>query len=96
VKKFVMLYHGQEEPTAEVRDAWRAWFASVGDRFVDSGNPLANCVEVSKTGVRELSPEQGAATGYSIISAETLEDAVRVLEGCPIVGSVRLYEAMAM
>jgi hypothetical protein len=96
VKKFVMLYHGYEEPTPEVMGAWQAWFASVGDRFVDSGNPLGNCVEVTKTGTRELSPEQGAATGYSIISAETLEEAVRLLEGCPIVGSVRLYEAMAM
>jgi hypothetical protein len=96
VKKFVMLYYGYEEPTPEVMGAWQAWFASVGDRFVDSGNPLGNCVEVTKTATRELSPEQGAATGYSILSAETLEEAVRLLEGCPIVGSVRQYEAMPM
>jgi hypothetical protein len=96
VKKFVMLYYGYEEPTAEVMGAWQAWFAKVGDRFVDSGNPLGDCIEVTKTGSRDLSPDQGAATGYSIISAETREEAVRLLEGCPIITSVRLYEAMAM
>jgi len=96
VKKFLMLHYGYEEPTAEIMTAWQGWFAKVGDRFVDSGNPLGNCIEVTKTGSRDLSPDQGAATGYSIISAETREEAVRLLEGCPIITSVRLYEAMAM
>jgi hypothetical protein len=96
MKKFLMLYYGYEEPTPEVMDAWQRWFASVGDRFVDSGNPLGKCLEVTKTGSRELSPDEGAATGYSIISAESREEAERLLEGCPIISSVRLYEAMAM
>jgi hypothetical protein len=84
------------EPTEEIMGAWQRWFASIGDRFVDSGNPLGNCLEVTKTGTRELSPDMGAATGYSIISAESREDAERLLAGCPIVASVRIYEAMAM
>jgi hypothetical protein len=96
VKKFLMLYYGYEEPTPEVMDAWQGWFAKVGDRFVDSGNPLGNCLEVTATGSREISPAQGAATGYSIISAESREEAERLLDGCPIISSVRLYEAMAM
>jgi len=91
-----MLYYGYAEPTPEVMDAWQRWFATVGDRFVDSGNPLGNCLEVTKTGSREMSPDQGAATGYSIISAESREEAERLLEGCPMISSVRLYEAMAM
>jgi len=96
VKKFLMLYYGYEEPTPEVMDAWQRWFATVGDRFVDSGNPLGNCLEVTKIGSREISPDQGAASGYSIISAESREEAERLLEGCPMISSVRLYEAMAM
>jgi hypothetical protein len=96
VKKFVMLYYGYMEPTPEVMGAWQRWFAKVGDRFVDSGNPLGDCLEVTRTGRRELSPDQGAATGYSIIAAESREDAERLLEGCPIVTSVRLYEAQTM
>ena len=96
MKKFLMLHYGYEEPTAEIMAAWQGWFAKVGDRFADIGSPLGNCLEVTKTGVRELSPDMGAATGYSIISADSREDAERLLEGCPIISSVRLYEAMAM
>ena len=96
MKKFLMLHYGYEQPTAEIMAAWESWFAKVGDRFADIGSPLGNCVEVSKNGRRELSPDMGAATGYSIISAESREDAERLLEGCPIIASVRLYEAMSM
>lgn len=96
MKKFVLLYHGAMEPTPEAMGAWQRWFATLGDRFIDSGNPLGNCLEVTRTGRREVSPDQGAASGYSIISAESREEAERLLEGCPIVTSVRLYEAMPM
>ncbi|MEI6358242.1 MAG: hypothetical protein WCP53_14240 [Verrucomicrobiota bacterium] len=96
MKKFLLLFYGYEEPTAEVMAAWQGWFAKVADRFVDSGNPLGNCLEVTKTGSRELSPDMGAATGYSIISAASREEAERLLEGCPIISSARLYEAMQM
>ena len=96
MKKFLMLNYGYVEPTPEIMAAWMAWFAKVGDQMVDSGNPLSNCLEVTTTGTREVSPDMGAATGYSIISAESREDAERLLEGCPIISSVRLYEAMPM
>ena len=96
MKKFLMLSYGYVEPTPEIMSAWMAWFAKVGGSIVDSGNPLGNCVEVTNTGTRDLSPDQGAATGYSILSAASREDAERLLEGCPIIASVRLYEAMSM
>lgn len=96
MKKFLMLSYGYVEPTPETMAAWMAWFEKVGDHIVDSGNPLANCREVTSTGSRDLTPEMGAAVGYSILSADTREDAERLLEGCPIIDSVRLYEAMAM
>ena len=96
MKKFLMLHYGYEEPTAEIMAAWQGWFAKVGDRFADIGSPLGSCLEVSKTGRRELSPDMGAATGYSIISADSRADAELLLEGCPIIASVRLYEAMSM
>ena len=96
MKKFLMLTYGYMTPTPEIMAAWMAWFEKVGDRIVDSGNPLGNCVEVTKSGSRELSPVMGAATGYSILSAESREEAEKLLEGCPIIDSVRLYEAMPM
>ena len=96
MKKFLMLYYGYTTPTPEIMSAWQSWFARVGDRIVDSGNPLGNCLEVTTTGSRDLTPDEGAATGYSILSAASREDAERLLEGCPIITTVRLYEAMTM
>jgi hypothetical protein len=96
MKKFLMLSYGYVEPTPEIVAAWMAWFAKVGDRIVDSGNPLGSCREVTKDGSRDLTPAMGAAGGYSILSADSMEDAERLLEGCPIIDSVRLHEAMAM
>jgi hypothetical protein len=96
VKKFLLLFYGYMEPTAEVMGAWQSWFATIGDRFVDSGNPLGNGLEVTKTDTREVSPDAGAPTGYCLISASSREEAERLLKGCPIVTSVQVLEAMAM
>ena len=96
MKKFLMLSYGYIEPTPEVVGAWMAWFEKVGEHIVDSGNPLGNCREVTNDGSRHLTPAMGAAGGYSILSADSMEDAERLLEGCPIIDRVQLYEAMAM
>lgn len=96
MKKFLLLYSGHAEPTPEVRDAWMRWFAGISDRVVDSGNPLGPCLEVSRSGRRELTPDQGAATGYSIVSAASRDEVERLLDGCPFVASVRIHEAMPM
>jgi hypothetical protein len=96
MKKFLMLSYGYIEPTPEVVASWMAWFEKVAGSIVDSGNPLGNCREITKTGSRDLTPAMGAAGGYSILSADSMEDAERLLEGCPIIDSVRLYEAFAM
>jgi hypothetical protein len=96
VRKFLVLFHDTWEQTPEMMNAWQAWFAKVGDRFVDSGNPFEGGVIVTRDGSRELLAADGAATGYSIISAESREGAEALLEGCPFTSSVRLYEASAM
>jgi hypothetical protein len=96
VKKYLLLFHDQWEPKPEVQAAWQSWFATVGDRFVDSGNPFGLALEVTPAGDRPLSAGDGAATGYSIVSAESLEAARALLDGCPFASSVRVYEAVAM
>ena len=96
MKKFLILFHDRWEPKPEIMAAWQAWFAAVGDRFVDSGNPFAAGVAVTKSGSRELAPADGTATGYSIVSAESFDEATALLDGCPFSTSVRIYEASAM
>ena len=91
-----MLSYGYEEPTPQVMEAWGRWFAKVGDRFLDSGNPLDAGRAVTTSSSTDLSGDPSPITGYSILSAESLEEAVKLLEGLPIIDSVRVYEAMPM
>jgi hypothetical protein len=97
VKKFVFLYYGAWERKPELMQGWQDWFTRVGDRFVDSGNPLGAAREITSNGSRALNGDAGSPlTGYSIVSADSMEDAERLLEGLPIMDSVRIYEAMSM
>jgi len=62
---------------------------------VDSGNPLFNGRNVSRhRTVTELSADQSPALGYSIVEAESIDDAVALLAGCPM--DMWVYEAMPM
>jgi hypothetical protein len=100
--KYLYAYTGggmpaTEEEQAKVMRAWMAWAGELGDAVVDFGSPFAGSTEVTSTGTN------GAAgsglTGYSIISAASLEDAADKARGCPIFasgGRVDVYETVAM
>jgi hypothetical protein len=95
VKKFVFLAHGEMERTTEFQDAHRAWWSSIQRHVVDSGNPLFNGRNVTRNGkVTELYADQSPALGYSIVEAETIEEAVALLAECPM--DMWVYEAMPM
>ena len=96
MKKFVFLYYGFEPPTEEIKDAWKSWFASIGDKIVDSGNPFGAGREITPKGSQELSLDNGAITGYSIINAESIDEAEEIAKGCPSATGVRVYEAVSM
>jgi hypothetical protein len=96
MKKFLLLYYGPVDDSREMRDASQRWFERLGDHVVDSGNPFGSCVEVTLTGSRERGAGDGAPTGYSIISAESREEAERVIDGCPFAATILMCEAMRM
>jgi hypothetical protein len=96
MKKFVLMHVGFETPTPEIQEAWGKWFASIGSRIVDSGSPLGAGREVTKNGTRELPLGADSITGYTIINAENLDDAEQVAKTCPIITSMRIYEARSM
>jgi hypothetical protein len=96
MKKFVFLTYGFEPPTQEIMDAWNNWFASIGDKMVDSGSPFGPGREITHTGTKELSHDLGAITGYLIINADSIDEAEKIAQDCPIITSVRVYEAMSM
>ena len=96
MKKFVFIYQGSEEPGSDTRDAWMSWFESISSSIVDSGNPFGPGREVTKTETRDLPLGPDAVSGYTIVSADNMDDAEKLLKDCPISNGVRIYEALAM
>lgn len=93
MKKFVFLAHGDMDRTPASQEAHMAWWASMKDHVIDSGNPLMNGRDVAKGGaVSEIAVEP--VLGYSIVQAESLDDAVALLATCPM--DMWVYEAMPM
>ncbi|MBI1349728.1 MAG: hypothetical protein GC156_01250 [Actinomycetales bacterium] len=95
MSKFVFLFGGQSEPTDDVMAAWHEWFDSIGSHIVDSGNPFGPGREVNGGSGTDLTPAMSPATGYSIVNADSLDEAVKLLDGCPSTVT-RVYEAMPM
>ena len=94
MKKFVLLAHGEMDQTPEFRDAHMAWWSSIRDHVVDQGNPLLNGHDVAKDGSVSPIGSDALALGYSIVEAESIDDAIALLDGCPM--DMWVYEAMAM
>lgn len=91
MKNFLILHYGFKQPTAEEMGAWNAWFESIADKQVDRGG-FPGGREISHTGTKDLPFAEDSITGYTIISAEDLDDAEKIAGQCPIVASTRVYE----
>ena len=48
--------------------------------------------EISKDGTRDLPWGMDSITGYSLIEAESLEEAEKLAQSNPFVKSIRIYE----
>lgn len=100
---FLITYHGATEmpPTPEARDqmmsAFMEWAGSVGDSMVDPGSPLGPSKVVTSEGDAD-GKATGEVRGYTIITADSLDDAVRAVRSHPFVGrggTLQVSEAVA-
>lgn len=96
MRKFILVPVGHETLTREVMDAWTRWFESIREHVVDSGNPFGEVRGVTRNGIETLQRDHTTITGYIIIKAMSMDDAVRLIDGCPIVTSMRIYEIGSM
>ena len=96
MKKFIFLYYGYKEPTADIHEAWSQWFASIGDKLIDGGNPFGVGRDVNHAGTTDLPHDENAITGYSIINADSLDEAEKIASTCPFMSGIYVYEAMPM
>ena len=98
---FLLLYTGgnmpeTEEEQAAVMQAWTDWYTALGAAIKDGGNPFT---PMAKTVASDGSVSDGAggtmATGYTIITTDSLGAATEHAKGCPVLGaggSVTVYE----
>ncbi len=91
MKRFMLMHFGFEKPTPEIMASWREWFASVADKTVENAG-LRSGREITRAGTSELAWDASSITGYTIINAESIEEAERIARGNPFISSVRVYE----
>ena len=100
--KFMFAYHGgggmAESPAeqAKAMAAWGAWYGTLGDAVADGGAPFAGSMSVSPKG---RSTAASGLTGFSIVTATSLDAAAAMTTGCPVLangGTVEVYECIDM
>jgi hypothetical protein len=105
MNNYVLLYSGGQMPETEAEQAavmqdWGVWYGQLGASVVDGGRPftpqartVASNGEVSEGAVGTL------ATGYTIVKAGSLDEAVEMAKGCPVLkggGQISVYETIDM
>ncbi len=96
MSKFLFLYKGYMTPTPEIGQAWMNWFDVHAHRMIDSGNPMTGGVEVTPDVTVAIEPGPDSLTGYSILNADTMDEAVEIARSNPMITSVIVYELARM
>ncbi len=95
MKKFLLLHYGFEKPTPEIMTAWGKWFAAMKDNIVDMGGQFRGGREISKAGIKDLPLGRESITGFTIVRANSLDDAEKMAQTNPYISSIRVYEVMS-
>lgn len=101
--QYVFVYLGGNQPSSpeESRkhfDAYMEWMSSLGDAVVSPTIPLKDTHTVSSDGTIGEGGSS-AMSGFSIIKADSMEDALSIAQACPFLdigGSLEVSEMMEM
>jgi hypothetical protein len=97
--KYIYIYYAGTESDGGNAEEWGKWFGELGDKLVDGGNPFAEGGQaVHQGGI--MAVQDKPATGYSIVTANSMAEATEMAKGCPLMsvkdGAVCVYEALPM
>jgi hypothetical protein len=105
MSNFVLVFNGggmaaTEAEQAAVMQAWGVWYEGLGAALIDGGAPFTPVVKhIDSDGSTHDGPVGTIASGYTVIKADSLDAAVHLAKGCPILasgGKISVYEAMQM
>jgi hypothetical protein len=100
---YLLLYSGGrmpegEEAIAKTMKAWDAWFAQIGSALKDGGNPFTPAAKtISSDGAVSDGVKGTPASGYTIVHADSLDEATALAKGCPVLqggASIAVYETL--
>jgi hypothetical protein len=103
---YLLLYTGGKMPESaaeqkEVMGAWTSWFGKHGDAITDAGNPFTPQAKTIDAHGKVTDAPFAPASGYTLIKADSLDNAVEIAKGCPVLlGGAKLsvyetFDAMA-
>lgn len=102
---YFFAYLGGEPPkTPEQGQAdmqrWKNWVAELGKQAIIPGAPLKGTQFVTTESVvdGQIVTSQGKMSGFSVIEAEDMDEAIRIAQNCPFSeqGHVAVSEILAM
>jgi len=103
--KYVLFYYGgsagnTDKERADQLQQWGAWFGKLGKNIADQGAPFSGKVKTvgSNGGAKDGAIGQ-QASGYSIVEANSIEEATNHAKGSPILssgGQIAVYETHTM
>lgn len=87
---YLLLFSGGGMPqgeaqTKKVMAAWESWMGKHHDAITDPGNPFTpNSKTLTKDGKVTSGPVGEPASGYTVIKADSMDDAIEIAKGCPV------------
>ena len=101
--KYMLVYLGGDHPTNPEEgkkhfEEYRNWLMSLGDSVVSAANPLKDTHVIHPDGKTEEG-STSAMSGFSILEADNIEEAVKMSQSCPfqkIGGTLEVSELVQM
>ena len=91
MKQYMLVQYGFEKPTPEIMSEWKKWFDAIGARTVEQKGITATSV-LDSSGMRNITADLERATGYTILTAESMEEAQSIAIQCPFITSISIFE----
>jgi hypothetical protein len=75
---------------------WMVWLNKWSNNVVDQGNPFTPMAKnISSDGRINEGPIRSMASGYSVIKANSMDEAIRIAQSCPVLkggANIAIYE----